>query len=135
MKRTTRKDYPPNWQSEIVPAVKARAQNRCEHCGLENGQSVWLYKKNGVKHWATSFGNAKCLGDAFPEREIKVVCCAAHLDHDETNMHITMDRLAFLCQKCHLKHDFQDNLDRLHRNRKWVNKRMKFKLLVNRYKR
>lgn len=134
MKRTTYKDYPPNWKTEIVPAIKKRAQSKCEHCGRTHGQSVWLYRKGKVKHWANSFENAKCLGNALPEHKIKVICCVAHLDHDESNMEITMERLAYLCQKCHLKHDFEDNLDRLHRNRAWVNKRMKFKMLVNKFK-
>lgn len=134
MKRTTYKDYPPNWKTEIVPAIQQRAQFACEHCQRKNGQFVWLYRKGKVKHWADSFENAKALGNALPERKIKIVCAVAHLDHDESNMNISLDRLAYLCQKCHLKHDYQNNLDRLKAIRLSINKSNKLKKLVNRVK-
>lgn len=71
--------YPPNWKTEIRPAVLARAENRCEHCGVDN------YSINA--------------------RGTKVVLTIAHLDHDSSNHDVQLDRLAALCQACHLKYD------------------------------
>ncbi len=33
--------YPPNWKTEIVPAILKRANNKCEFCGVENGKDLW----------------------------------------------------------------------------------------------
>lgn len=73
------KKYPPNWKTEIRPAVLARANNRCEFCGIEN----YSIRPDGVK----------------------VVLTIAHLDHDETNWNVKIDRLRALCQRCHLQYD------------------------------
>lgn len=73
------KKYPQNWRSEIVPRIKERAGNKCEFCGIEN----YAIKPNGTK----------------------VVLTIAHLDHDSQNHNISDDRLAALCQACHLKYD------------------------------
>lgn len=130
MKRTSYSDYPPNWKSEIVPAVKKRAQFACEHCGRLHGSYVWLYRKGKKKFWADSFENARRLGVAVPEKKIKVICAVAHLDHDESNMKITLDRLAYLCQKCHLKHDYDDNLKRLKEMKSYLCNRKKIRKLI-----
>ena len=71
--------YPPNWKSEIVPRIKQRAGGRCEFCGIEN----YAIKQNGTK----------------------VVLTIAHLDHDSANHEVADDRLAALCQACHLGYD------------------------------
>lgn len=73
------KKYPPNWKTEIRPAVLARANNCCEFCGVENR----TIRPDGVK----------------------VVLTVAHLDHDETNWNVSIDRLRALCQRCHLRYD------------------------------
>ena len=36
---------------------------------------------------------------------IKIVLTIAHLDHDETNWDVKDERLAALCQRCHLRYD------------------------------
>jgi hypothetical protein len=44
----------------------------------------------------------------FPEtiiRPIRIILTIAHLDHDPENWDVSDDRLAALCQKCHLTHD------------------------------
>lgn len=71
--------YPPNWASEIVPRIKERAGHKCEHCGIAN----YSIKDNGTK----------------------VILTVAHLDHDSTNHEVSDDRLAALCQACHLRYD------------------------------
>ena len=72
------KKHPPNWKTEIRPEILKRANNCCEFCGVEN----------------YSLHNKK-----------KIVLTIAHLDHDEQNWDVKYDRLAALCQKCHLRYD------------------------------
>lgn len=81
------KKYPPNWKTEIRPAVLKRAHNRCEFCGVEN-HSI---RPDGVK----------------------VVLTIAHLDHDEENWNVSLDRLRALCQRCHLRYDSEDRGKRM----------------------
>lgn len=83
------KEYPPNWKTEIRPAVLARANNRCENCGIEN----YSLTKSGSK----------------------VVLTIAHLDHDKHNHEVRLDRLKALCQRCHLKYDLRRHIE----NRKY----------------
>jgi 5-methylcytosine-specific restriction endonuclease McrA len=74
------KKYPPNWKSEMRPRILKRAGNRCEFCGAENHQP-------------------------HPLTGSKVVLTIAHLDHDPQNWDVKDERLAALCQKCHLAYD------------------------------
>lgn len=78
------KKYPPNWKTEIVPRIKERAGHKCEFCGIEN----YTIKDNGTK----------------------VVLTIAHLDHDSDNHNVSDDRLAALCQKCHLQYDLKRHI-------------------------
>jgi heterodisulfide reductase subunit B len=71
--------YPPNWLTEIRPRILHRANNRCEFCGIEN------YTVNS--------------------KGTKVILTIAHLDHDSSNHQVQDDRLAALCQACHLGYD------------------------------
>jgi len=71
--------YPPNWKTEIRPAILERADNKCEFCGIAN----YTIKPNGTK----------------------VILTIAHLDHDSSNKDVQLDRLAALCQACHLAYD------------------------------
>lgn len=99
------REYPPNWLTEIRPRILERARNRCEWCGVENGANVAVRKD----------GNREVLGfDVLPKpadtlREIvhvvRVVLTVAHLDHDKLNHAVTDNRLAALCQRCHLNYD------------------------------
>lgn len=73
------KKYPPNWRTEIVPRIKARDGHKCQFCGIDN----YTIKPNGTK----------------------VILTIAHLDHDADNQNVKDDRLAALCQACHLKYD------------------------------
>lgn len=78
------KKYPPNWKTEIVPRIKERDGHRCKFCGIEN----YTVKSNGTK----------------------VVLTIAHLDHDSENHDVLDDRLAALCQACHLRYDLQRHI-------------------------
>lgn len=105
--------YPPNWKTEIVPAVIKRAGNKCEICGLENKQMVysikiWIRQDGKYKYQSVWFRSEQ---DANREKRIgivtpvKVILTVAHLDHDETNHDVSLDRLKALCQICHLRYD------------------------------
>ncbi len=73
--------YPTNWR-EIRARIQARAGDRCEWCGVENGSM---------------------RGDPVVRKPVKIVCTTAHLNHNvEDNRD---ENLAFLCQKCHNGHD------------------------------
>ena len=39
-----------------------------------------------------------------------IVLTIAHLDHDKENWDVPDDRLAALCQACHLKYDLQRHI-------------------------
>lgn len=78
------KRYPDNWK-ELREKVLERAKNSCEHCGLDNHQVIM---RNG--------------------NEVKIVLTIAHLDHDEENHDVSIDRLNALCQQCHLRYDVME---------------------------
>ena len=46
------------------------------------------------------------------ETQKKIVLTIAHLDHDEENWNISYDRLAALCQRCHLRYDAKEKARR-----------------------
>lgn len=113
--------YPPNWKSEIVPSVRERSGGCCEQCGLENGQTVYKislcikdddgrYKIRSL--WFRDKRDAereKGFGSVHP---VKVVLTVAHLDHDELNHDVKIDRLKDLCQACHLRYDAKEKYRR-----------------------
>lgn len=121
--------YPPNWKTEIVPAVIKRANNCCETCGLENHSEVWAIRvmiREGSRYKIRSiwFRNSQ---DA--ERESinglvfkkKVVLTISHTDHDEHNHDVKLDRLKALCQLCHLRYDAKEKFRRI--TEKWKSKK------------
>ncbi|HNG68567.1 MAG TPA: hypothetical protein PLP63_06465 [Saprospiraceae bacterium] len=114
------KKYHPNWKSEIRPRILARANNRCENCGLKN-YSVG-YRRHGVfipvpfiKNYNsppkdfTTYKDAKAFADKFnktwDDKLIVIVLTIAHINHD-TSENEDKD-LAALCQQCHNRHDAQ----------------------------
>lgn len=118
------KRYPPNWKSEILPFIKKRSGNKCECCKLHNGQEVYSvkfkvkdqdgrYKYKNV--WFSSYEDSKreqmFLG--HPPKRVKVCLTVAHLDHDETNWEVSMDRLKHMCQVCHLRYDSKEKYRRI----------------------
>jgi hypothetical protein len=110
------KNYPPAWASEIVPAVIARAENKCEECGLENHSSVWAvkffikneqgrYNQRSIWFRVEADAMREAKGDEHRCKHVRVVLTIAHLDHDETNHEVKLERLKALCQACHLRYD------------------------------
>lgn len=111
------KKYPPNWKTEIRPAILERAKNRCEFCGIENyalgyrdidGKFYdWKFIEDELENKGNDlFDNV--LKNCFdkkgePTEPIKIILTVAHLDHDlKNNKH---ENLKALCQKCHLNYD------------------------------
>lgn len=122
------KEYPDNWLTEIRPAVLARAENKCEECGVANQAIIkrwpdgrvtypnsveWEMINNRVKNHDYSFTQAiKKYGFT------RVVLTIAHLDHDKENEKVPLDRLRAWCQKCHLGYDMPIHVN----NRKYGKK-------------
>lgn len=99
--------YPPNWKSEIRPAILERAENKCEFCGVVNhaigardGGGVW-HDENSIHSMNNNDGWA-LWPDGFPAM-VKIVLTIAHLDHDPTNNDPA--NLRALCQLCHNRYD------------------------------
>jgi hypothetical protein len=103
------KRYPWDWFSRIIPALKARSNDCCEECHRVNGSIVWSVSQACWRH------NKKVYRQIwFSERpdyvhnkikSVRVVLTAAHLDHDEWNNAVPLERLRYWCQLCHLKYD------------------------------
>ena len=93
------KKYPPDWKERRRRILK-RAGNKCEFCGVENHAF-------GVRDSEGKFNKMEetCFIDG---KIIQIVLTIAHLDHDETNWDVKDDRLAALCQQCHLRYDIQE---------------------------
>lgn len=105
--------YPPNWKTEIRPRILERDQHRCKFCALKNYQEGYR-DKNGA-FWPLSaweFLNSDTI------RRIKIVLTIAHLDHDEDNHDVQDDRLAALCQQCHLRYDAKEKSRRRNEKKK-----------------
>ncbi len=124
--------YPPNWFTEIVPRILKRAKYRCENCGVPRysvGERVdgEFYPTCGnITHDAAgngelSYKEAKELVEHCNEwcddKLIIIVLTIAHLDHDETNWNVKDERLAALCQQCHLRYDAPEKAKRRRKNK------------------
>lgn len=86
-------EYPPDWWKRRERILK-RAGNRCEWCGAENKRP-------------------------HPVTGSKVVLTIAHLDHDHDNWDVADDRLAALCQRCHLNYDRPRHINKRKYGRKY----------------
>jgi len=109
------KKYPKNWK-ELRVAVLERANNKCEFCGVEN----YSY---GVRRADGSFREYSPMeieaGSLDGDRIIQIVLTIAHLDHDEENHNVKLNRLAALCQQCHLRYDVNEK-KRRRKNKKAI---------------
>lgn len=113
------KKYPKNWKTEIRPAILERAKNKCEWCGFVNGQTVFRAKVDKKIDWFPcaediyELGLPKEVADWWVSQPVKVALTIAHLDHDETNHDVKLERLAALCQLCHLRYDAKEKYRRV----------------------
>lgn len=95
-------EYPPNWKTEIRPAVLKRAKDCCEDCGVPN--YAIIYRPTKGKHdwilWPEGMEGEALWIDGV--KSVKIILTIAHLDHDKLNHDVSIDRLKALCQRCHL---------------------------------
>jgi hypothetical protein len=84
--------YPSDWKLRSRFVRFYRARNRCEWCGVENGQP-------------------------HPVTGSKVVLTVAHV-FDMDHMAASLLNLAALCQKCHLNHDRQHHMENAWKTRR-----------------
>ena len=105
--------YPPNWKTEIRPAILERAQNKCEWCNFCNWQLVYRGSTKNKIDWFTTFEDAEKNSKVAFKEPVKVILTIAHLDHDEHNFDVKYDRLAALCQLCHLRYDAKEKYRRV----------------------
>lgn len=104
----------PEWLA-IRQRIRERAGDCCEECGVPNGElggrigEVWFTAQNDDAR-PGEHGFCTDLAGERGERElriVKIVCTVAHVDgklddHSDGN-------LAFLCQRCHLRHDAEQH--------------------------
>lgn len=115
--------YPPNWKSEIRPAILLRAGNRCERCEAPNGVVVcrdadtYMLETGEVYESTTGEFLGMARGTEYPgTRFVKIVLTIAHLDHNPTNC--APENLAAWCQKCHLDYDRAHHIANAHATRR-----------------
>lgn len=105
--------YPPDWEERRERILK-RAENKCEFCGVKNYAIGFRDEESKFIELENSHECETDLLDMDPQpKVIKIVLTIAHLDHDETNWEVKDDRLAALCQNCHLKYDAPEKARRL----------------------
>lgn len=115
------KDYPPDWKTVIRPRILARANNKCERCGVPNRATICRSRKDPARYiiWDSKEGGFRQpdgtmirLSEIPEEFDISladtlVVLTVAHLDQDIKNNDDA--NLMALCQRCHLLHDSASN--------------------------
>lgn len=110
--------YPPNWKTEIRPAIMGRAKNCCEFCGVKHySVGNWDGEKfiptsgniihNAAGNGELTYKEARELvnhnNEYCDDKLIVIVLTIAHLDHDITNN--DNSNLRALCQRCHNRYD------------------------------
>lgn len=117
--------YPREWP-EISLRVRARAGNRCEECGVENGAyggrangkfypSILKEDELRALDWPNPIKYGWCEGYPVEKLRItRVILAAAHLN--QTPSDCRDENLKALCRQCHSRYD---NEARRHRRREF----------------
>ncbi len=116
--------YPPNWKKEIVPRILARAEGKCECCGVarlsnqvRGCKKVWKQMKHSKRQVSRTFhynSEDEAVQDGCTAvYQTKIILTIAHLDHDETNWQVSDERLKAMCQLCHLQYDAAEKYRRM----------------------
>jgi hypothetical protein len=98
-----KRNYPKEWP-QISAAIRERARQRCERCGVQNGAIGWRDDDaNRTFHPEPIGDTASAACQEAGVKLIRIVLTVAHLNHD------TMDsdpgNLQALCQLCHNRLD------------------------------
>ena len=114
--------YPIDWQHISRFIRFKRAGGICEHCRRPHGKRVfhlgdgrWWDAER--LYWRCARGRRvrRPTEDILAKgRWTKVVLACAHLHHNPSDS--AFDKLAALCQRCHMIHDAPE-----HRRRRWLN--------------
>ncbi len=122
-----RQRYPKDWQA-IRAAIRQRAKNCCEFCGVPNGALIvrdhgpdgatFTLVNTGATHDAQT---GALLGYArrneYADRKLtRVILTTAHLDHMPE--HNDPANLRALCCRCHLLHDAEHHRQTAYRHRR-----------------
>lgn len=108
--------YGREWRLVVRPRILARAENKCEQCGVPNGATLyrvagyWLEEGSslvlGVFHRWHTFTGAVWRKEGQPPGRVRAVLTqlgVAHLNHtpgDDRD-----ENLKALCRWCHLNYD------------------------------
>lgn len=109
--------YPPDWP-QIRERIRARAGDRCEWCAVANRATVFRFVDEVFAYWVDEDGyvhHADGMGGGIVGRVrlsdlpelgyfVRIVCTVAHV-HDPDPANCADENLAFLCQRCHNRHD------------------------------
>lgn len=118
--------YAPDWP-DISLAIRERAQDRCEVCGVPNGAEILRSADDPIKYLYVNAEGVHCTpgGSWIKLSEIPdeyllgdyvvIVLTVAHLDQNTRND--DPENLKALCQRCHLNHDRPHNLVKAKRTR------------------
>ena len=116
--------YPANWKTEVVPRIRARAENKCEWCGVRNDSHIIRFPKGyGREGYMYVTGPEDYVHGIKPTR---IILTTAHLGTDmpdgkpgdKHDKHDVRDEnLAYLCQACHLSYDLADHIQHRKENR------------------
>ena len=115
--------YHPDWTSISHLIRVERADNCCEWCKAPNGQRVargqgrhaGTYMLRDGRVFDAATGASIVLPEGHPydvKKYVRITLTVAHLDHNETDHDAPPERLATLCQRCHLNIDRHDNYRR-----------------------
>ncbi len=100
--------YPKDWKLRSRFVRFYRAKNKCEWCGVENGQ-LGQRDRNGKWHTEDAIHSmnstdGSCLFPKGFPKMTRIVLTVAHV-YDMDKRNASLLNLAALCQRCHLNHD------------------------------
>lgn len=100
IKPENRARYPRDWK-QIRARILARAEHRCEQCGVDN----YAYRNRATGEITTDEMQVETWALADGQRSTRIVLTIAHLNH--TPEDCRDENLQALCQRCHLRHDHE----------------------------
>jgi len=105
-------EYPNDWKV-IRQRILTRAKNKCEFCGVDNHTRRKAEKPNKHNIYTYTY----------------IVLTIAHLDHDKANHEVKDERLAALCQRCHLKYDLPRHINNRRYGRNYLKHQLTLKFV------